>query len=487
MSDTRMSDARRTARSAPAGWTLALAAIGTFLTALDIVVVATALPTLRTHLHASLADLEWTINAYNLVLACFMLTGAALGDRFGRKRLYVTGVTLFTAASAACALSTTNGELIGFRALQGLGAAIIMPLTITMVAEVMPVAKRAMAIGVLGGVAGLGVAAGPVIGGVVLEGISWEWIFWINVPVGAAVALFSALRLHESRGPRPYLDFPGLILAGAAMFAVVWAAVRAPSIGWGSAEVVGMLVSGAFLAVLFLLWERRTATPMLPLAYFRKPAFAGANFAGFVMWVSMIGSLVMITDLFQIGMGYSPEKSGIRILPWMALPIVFAPLGGALATRVGNRSVLLVGLILQGAGLLWLAATAKQGVSYPALLPPLIVSGIGMSFNFPTISNAVVDSVPFGEVGMANGANKATTELGSVFGVAIMSAVFAASGSFASPHLFVNGFKPAMYAAGAIALVGLLGAVVLPSRKSAQPSAGAPSAQQQPITERAAA
>jgi MFS family permease len=190
----------------------------------------------------------------------------------------------------------------------------------------------------------------------------------------------------------------------------------------------------------------------------------------------------MITQLFQIGMGYSPEKSGIRILPWMALPIVFAPLGGALATKFGNRPVLLVGLILQGAGLLWLAAIAKLGVSYPALLPPLIVSGIGMSFNFPTVSNAIVDSVPFGEVGMANGANKATTELGSVFGVAIMSAVFAGSGSFASPNSFVDGFKPAMYAAGVIALVGLLGAVVLPTKKSALPSAGAPSAQQ-PITE----
>jgi EmrB/QacA subfamily drug resistance transporter len=482
-----MSDTRTTARPVSAGWTLALAAIGTFLVALDIVVVSTALPTLRTHLHASLADLEWTINAYNLVFACFMLTGAALGDRFGRKRLYVTGVTLFTAASAACAMSTTNGELIGFRALQGFGAAIILPLTITMVAEVMPVEKRAMAIGVLGGVAGLGVASGPVIGGVVLEGISWQWIFWINVPVGAAVALFSALRIRESRGPRPHLDIPGLILAGTSMFAVVWAVVRAPSIGWGSAEVVAMLASGTFLAVVFLGWERRTATPMLPLAYFRKPAFAGANFASFAMQIGIIGPLVMITGLFQIGLGYSPEKSGIRILVWMALPIVFAPLGGALATKFGNRSVLLVGLILQGAGLLWLAAAAKHGVSYPALIPPLIVSGIGISFNFPTVANAIVDSVPFEEVGMANGANKATTELGSVFAVAIMAAVFAASGSFASPNSFVDGFKPAMYVAGAIALVGLLGAVVLPSKKSAQPSAGpsagAPSVQQ-PIAER---
>jgi EmrB/QacA subfamily drug resistance transporter len=430
-----------------------------------------------------LADLEWTINAYNLVFACFMLTAASLGDRFGRKRLYVTGVTLFTAASAACALSTTNGELIGFRALQGLGAAIILPLTITMVAEVMPVQKRAMAIGLLGAVAGLGVAAGPVIGGLILEGISWQWIFWINVPVGAAVALFSALRLQESRGSRPYLDFPGLILAGASMFGVVWAAVRAPTIGWGSAEVVGMLVGGAFLAVVFLLWERRTATPMLPLAYFRKPAFAGANFASFAMQIGIIGPLVMITQLFQIGMGYSPEKSGIRLLVWMALPIVFSPLGGALATKFGNRSVLLVGLVLQGVGLMWLAATAKHGVTYPALIPPLIVSGIGISFNFPTVSNAIVDSVPFKEIGIANGANKATSELGTVFAVAIMAAVFAGSGSFASPNLFVDGFKPAMYAAGAIALVGLLGAVVLPTKKSALPSAGAPSAQQ-PIAER---
>jgi len=478
-----MSDTRSSTQSPRAGWTLALTAIGTFLTALDIVVVATALPTLRTHLHASLSDLEWTINAYNLVFACFMLTGAALGDRFGRKRLYVFGVSLFTAASAACALSTTNGELIGFRALQGFGAAIILPLTITMVAEVMPVEKRAMAIGVLGGVAGLGVASGPVIGGVVLQGISWQWIFWINVPVGVVVALVSAVRLRESHGPRPYLDIPGLILAGGGMFAVVWAFVRAPSVGWGTAEVLSTLATGVVLAFAFLQWERRTATPMLPLAYFRKPAFAGANFASFAMQIGIIGPLVMITQLFQIGMGYSPEKSGVRILVWMALPIVFAPLGGALATKLGNRPVLLFGLLMQGAGLLWLAATAKHGVTYTSLIPPLIVSGIGISFNFPTVSNAIVDSVPFEEIGMANGANKATTELGSVFGVAIMSAVFAGSGTFASPNSFVDGFKPAMYAAGAIALVGLLGALVMPKR-SGLPSAGAPV--QQKVPERVA-
>jgi EmrB/QacA subfamily drug resistance transporter len=457
------------------GWALALASLGTFLTALDIVVVSTALPTLRSDLNASLADLEWTINGYNLVFACLMLTGAALGDRFGRKFMYVVGVSVFTLASAAAAVSSTTSELIAARVLQGVGAAVVLPLTVTLVANAIPPARRAMAIGVLGGVAGLGVAAGPVLGGAIVEGISWQWIFWINVPVGIAVAVLSALRLRESRGPRSHLDVVGLVLAGVGMFGLVWAAVRAPSVGWGSAEVIGALVAGGVVVAAFVAWERRTAYPMVPLVYFRRRAFSSANAVGFFQQISLIGSLFMITQLFQIGMGYSPMVAGVRILVWMAMPMLVAPPAGALAGRFGNRPLLVAGLILQAGGLGWLAAVATtHGLTYGSLVAPLVIAGIGISLCFPVVANAITDSVPFGEIGVASGANKATVELGSVFGVAIMSAVFAHSGSYASSAAFIHGFKPAMFAAAGIAAIGLVAAALVP-RKAGESTTVSPS------------
>ena len=225
-------------------WTLVLAGFGAFMAALDVVVVATALPTLQSHLGASLADLEWTINAYNLVFGCLMLTGAALGDRFGRRRMYVAGLLVFVLGSALAALSSGAGTLIAARVVQGAGAAMLVPLTLTLISDAFPAEKRGAAIGIWGGITGLGVAAGPVVGGAIVQGLSWEWIFWINVPIGLAVAALSALRLRESRGPRPQLDFTGMILAGMALFALTWAPVRAPSAGWGSPEVIGAFAAG---------------------------------------------------------------------------------------------------------------------------------------------------------------------------------------------------------------------------------------------------
>jgi EmrB/QacA subfamily drug resistance transporter len=446
-------------------WTLILAAFGAFLTALDIVVVSTALPTLRTHLHASLADLEWTINGYNLVFACLMLTGAALGDKLGRKRMYVLGVAIFTLASAAAALSTSAGALIATRAVQGVGAALISPLTVTLVAQAVPPARRAMAIGVLGGVTGLGVAAGPVLGGAIVEGVSWQWIFWINVPVGLFVGVFSVLRLRESRGGRTQLDPVGLVLAAAGMFGLVWAAVRAPSIGWGAAETVGALAGGAVLVVAFALWQRRAPHPMLPMQFFTRRAFAAANIAGFLQQTSLIGSLFMITQLFQVGMGYTPLTAGVRILVWMAMPLLVAPPAGILAGRFGNRPVLLTGFVLMAGGLGWLAAATVDGVpGYASLVAPLVIAGIGISLCFPVIANAITESVPFTEIGVASGANKATLELGSVVGIAVLAAVFAHTGGYDSAQQFVTGFTPAMWTAAGIAASGLVAALALPRR-----------------------
>jgi EmrB/QacA subfamily drug resistance transporter len=469
-------------------WTVVLAALGTFVPTMDIVVVSTALPTLRTHLNASIGDLEWMINSYNLVFAVFMLTGAALGDRFGRKRMFAIGAAIFTLSSMAAALSGTSAELITFRAFQGVGAAILLPLTITLVADIVPVDKRAMVIGILGGVTGLGVAAGPGLGGLIVEGISWQWIFWINVPVGAFVTIFAALRLRESKGPHSYLDIPGLLLAGGAMFCLVWGAVRAPTVGWGATEVVGTLVGGAVLAVVFVVWETRASHPMFPVSYFRNRGFTGANIASYFMQLVIIGSLFMITQLFQIGMDYSPEQAGVRILAWMAMPMFFAPIGGILAGKVGNRPVLLVGLTMMAGGMAWLAAATTDTVTYTDLIAPLILAGIGIAVCFPVVMNAVTDAVPFEEIGIATGGNKTIIELGSVSGVAILVAVFTAHGSYASHDAFIAGFRPAMFTAAALAAAGLIGAAIVPGKQPRAAVSGEPLAAQtrQPTAEEAA-
>lgn len=453
--------------SARRGWTLALASLGSFLAALDVVVVATALPVLRTDLGASLSQLEWTLNAYNLAFACLMLTGAALGDRFGRRKMYVIGLVVFTAASAAAALSGSAEALVVARVLQGIGAAVVLPLSLTLISEAFPADKRSVAIGIWGGVSGLGVAAGPVLGGAVTEGLSWQWIFWLNVPVGAVIALLSAIVLRESRGPRPRLDIRGLLLVAAALFALTWAPVRAPETGWRGPEVVGAFVAGALLFAGFLAWEQRAPYPMLPLAYFRNRGFATANAVIFLQFVSLIGSLFMITQFFQIGLGYDPFEAGLRLLVWMAMPMLVAPIGGLLASRVGNRPVMLAGMLLQGTGLGWLTAVAAPDVAYGTLVGPLVVAGIGIALVFPTTADAVVASVPLRDSGVAAGTNSALREIGGVFGVAILAAVFAEAGGYASPELFTEGFRAAMVVAAAVPLVGAVAAAFAPGKSAA--------------------
>ena len=454
--------------SARKGWTLALAALGAFLTSLDVVVVATALPTLRSDLHASLSDLEWTINAYNLVFACMMLTGAALGDRFGRRRFYVLGLLVFTAGSVAAALSNTAGELIASRVLQGVGAAVLMPLTLTLISNAFPVEKRGAAIGIWGGVSGLGVAAGPVLGGAIVDGISWQWIFWINAPVGLVVAALSSRMLQESHGARQRLDLVGLVLVGTALFGLTWAPVRAPVVGWSSAEVIVALVAGAVLLGAFVGWEARSGNPMLPLSYFRRRGFTAANGVTFFQFISLLGSLFMITQLFQIGLGYSPLEAGLRILVWMAMPMLVAPIAGGLADRFGNRPFMLAGLLLQGGGAAWLALVVEPSVGYPTLVGPLIVSGVGIAMCFPTVANAVVASVPAEDAGVAAGTNSAIRELGGVFGIAILAAVFAAQGGYGSPTEFIDGFKPAITVAAAVPVLGAVFAALAPSHAQEQ-------------------
>ncbi|MCW3025450.1 MAG: drug resistance transporter, EmrB/QacA subfamily [Solirubrobacterales bacterium] len=449
-------------------WTVVLASLGVFMTALDTLVVTTSLPALRVDLHSSLSNLEWTVNAYNLAFACFILTGAALGDRFGRRRMYVIGLSLFTTASAAAAASPNIGMLVGARALQGIGAAIVFPLTLTLISEAFPVAKRGTAIGLWGGITGLGVAIGPVVGGAVVGGISWHWIFWLNVPVGIALIPLAATRLTESFGPRPHLDVVGLLLAGAGALGLTWGLVRGTAAGWGSGEVVTTLVGGAALIAAFLEWERRASNPMLPLAMFRQRTFASANAVSVFMYAGLFGALFLMSQFFQTALGYSPLGAGLRLLPWSMPPMFIAPLAGALADRYGNRPFMALGLALQAGGLAWVALIAAPGVSYAQIGVALTIAGTGTSFCFPTVANAIMGSVPLKEAGIASGANSALREFGGVLGVAVLASVFARQGVYTSPRAFVDGFTPALWVAVGFSALGFVAALLTASRPEQQ-------------------
>ncbi|WP_028059013.1 MFS transporter [Candidatus Solirubrobacter pratensis] len=447
-------------------WTLIITGLGVFMTALDTLVVTTALPALRADLGASLSDLEWTVNAYNLAFACFLLSGAALGDRFGRKRTFAFGLAGFTLASAAAALSPSVGALIAARAVQGAAAAVVMPLTLTLLSEAFPVHKRGAAIGLWGGITGLAVAAGPVVGGAVVDGVGWHWIFWINVPVGLALIPLALAKLTESFGPRPQLDVPGLALAGTGLLAIAWGLVRANAAGWGSAEVLGCLAAGLAILAGFVAWERRTPTPMLPLSLFRDRTFASANAVGFFLAAALFGALFLMSQFFQTALGHSPLETGVRLLPWTATPMLVAPLAGALADRYGNRLFMALGLALQAAGLAWVAAIAGPDVGYAELGVALTVAGIGTSMTFPTVSNAVMGSVPPGEAGVASGTNSAMRELGGVFGVAVLAAVFAHKGSYGTPQEFADGFTAALWFGVGLSVLGVLAALIGPRRRT---------------------
>jgi EmrB/QacA subfamily drug resistance transporter len=445
-------------------WTLVLASLGLFMVALDTFVVTTALPVLRVDLGASLSDLEWTVNAYNLAFACLLLTGAALGDRFGRRRMFTLGLVLFTAASAAAALSPTVTVLIAARALQGAGAAVVMPLTLTLISEAFPAEKRGMAVGLWGGIAGLAVAAGPVVGGAVIDGIDWHWIFWLNVPIGLLVIPLAARRLNESFGPRPQLDLIGLVLAGAGLLGLTWGLVRSTTVGWGSAEVLAALTAGVILVGTFLAWERRAPNPMLPLTLFRRRGFTVANAVSFFMFFGMVGALFLIPQFFQTALGNSPLDAGIRMLPWTATPMVIAPIAGGLADRYGNRPFMAIGMALQAIGLGWVALVARPGMGYLELGLALTVAGVGTSMCFPTVANAVVGSVPPEEVGVASGTNSTLRELGSVFGVAVLAAVFTHQGVYTSPPAFIDRFQLALWVAVGFSAAGAGVALLAPRR-----------------------
>ncbi|MGB2875134.1 MAG: DHA2 family efflux MFS transporter permease subunit [Gaiellaceae bacterium] len=451
-------------------WTFAITSVALFMTTLDNLVVTTALPVIRRDLHASLSGLEWTVNAYTLTFAVLLITGAALGDRFGRRRLFVIGLGIFTLASAAAALSPSIHVLIAARAVQGLGGAIVTPLTLTILSAAVPAERRGLVLGAWGGISGLAVAIGPLVGGAVVQGISWQWIFWLNVPIGLVLIPIAALRLRESRGPNDALDLPGLGLASAGLLGIVWGLIRGNQLGWGSPEIVATLVGGAVVLALFVLWELRAPAPMLPLRFFLSLTFSAANAASLLMFFGMFGSIFLLAQFFQTVQGYSPLSAGLRILPWTAMPIFIAPLAGALSDRIGGRPLMATGLALQAAGLAWIGFVSTPTVAYSQLVVPFVLSGAGMALYFAPVANVVLSAVRPEEEGQASGANNAIRELGGVFGIAVLAAIFAHYGGYGSGRHFVDGLTPAIYVGAGIVALGAIASLGVrrPPRRKAE-------------------
>jgi EmrB/QacA subfamily drug resistance transporter len=446
-------------------WTFAITAVALFMVTLDNLVVTTALPVIRRDLHADLPQLEWTVNAYTLTFAVLLLTGAALGDRFGRRRLFSIGLAIFTLGSAAAALAPSASALIAARAVQGAGAAIVTPLTLTLLSAAVPASRRGLALGAWGGIGGLAVAIGPIVGGAVVEGLSWQWIFWLNVPIGLALAPLAYVRLAESHGPAKHLDFPGVALASAGLFGIVYGLVRANSLGWTSAEILISLGAGMVLVAAFVWYELRARAPMLPMHFFKSPSFTGANVASLFMFFGMFGSIFLLAQFFQTVQGLSPLNAGLRILPWTAMPILVAPAAGALLNRVHGRTFMAIGLALQATGLFWIAHVSTAAVPYGDLVTPFILSGVGMGLFFAPVANVVLSSVRPEQEGQASGANNAIRELGGVLGVAVLASIFAHTGGYGSASTFVAGLVPAITVGSIIVAIGAVAAALIPARR----------------------
>jgi len=444
------------------GWTLAIVSIGLFMVVLDNLVVNVALPSIRRDLGASIQTLEWTVSAYVLAYAVLLLTGAALGERFGRKRLFMLGLALFTASSAAAALAPSIGLLIAARATQGVGAAIVTPLTLTLLADAFPPENRGLALGIWSGISGIAVALGPLVGGGVIQAASWHWIFWINVPIGLVLLPLAATQLAERRGQTKALDLRGLSLSASGLFGIVYGLVRVQSQGWGSAEVLVALTLGALLVAAFLFYERRTIAPMLPLSFFASRGFSVTNVVSLAMYFGMFGSIFFLSQFLQNVLHNTPLQAGIKLLVWTGSTMVVSPLAGFFSERYGSRLFMVAGLALQAIALGWLALLTSVNTSYASMVVPFVLAGSGMALVFAPAANAVLSSVRSDQAGLASGATNAIRELGGVLGIAVLATVFSSNGNYLSAHAFISGLEPAMWVGAAVLVVGAVVAAAVP-------------------------
>jgi EmrB/QacA subfamily drug resistance transporter len=460
-----MSELEKSSASATKAWVLALVSVASFMVFLDAMVVATALSTIRRDLDASIEALEWTVNAYNLTFAVLLPTGAALGDRLGRRRMFAAGLALFVAASAACALAGSAPWLIAARSLQGAGAALVMPLAMTLLSTAFPTEQRAKALGIFSSVSGLALIAGPAVGGAITQGFAWRWIFWINIPIGLIIIPLALRRVPESYGPKAALDLGGIALAGGAALGAAWGLMRANTAGWSSFEVVAALTAGIVLALAFVMWEIRVRGPMMPMRLFGSSAFSASVVASFLLYASMYGVLFFLPQYLQVAQGHDPIGAGLRLLAWTATLFVFAPIGGGLVNRIGERALVVGGTFLQAVGFAWIAAIAAPDLPYGKLVAPLVLAGTGVSMAMPAVQNAILGAVPPGDVGKASGTFNTLRFLGAVFGIAILGAVFVRNGGVDSPQAFTAGFVPAIGVSACLSLLAAMVAMLLPGRR----------------------
>jgi EmrB/QacA subfamily drug resistance transporter len=449
------------------GWVLGLTSTGYFMVVLDSVVVITALPRMQRDLHVSLSSLQWTLNAYGIAFAAGIITAAALGDRLGRRKVFTSGLALFTVASVACALAPNASELIAARTVQGLGGAIVLPLSLTILTTAFPAERRGMIVGIYGGLAGLAVAMGPIVGGAVTQGIDWHWIFWINVPIGAMAVLLGLRLLPESYGAPERLDLVGAGLVTAGVVSLVWALSRAGNVGWSSPEVVGTLVAGAVLLIAFVRWESSVSEPMVPLRMFSVRDFAIGNVTTFLMSGAIFAAGLLVTEEFQLARHYSPVGAGVRLLPFFATPMLVSPIAGALSDRIGRRPIMVVGLSMLTAGFVWVAWRGSLATSWIELVIALLIAGVGISMALPTVPTAVLNAVAPHEMGKASGINYMAQRFGAVFAIAIGSAVFSANGHLSSPASVTAGFRPALWACACFAVLAALTACFTSPRRTA--------------------
>ena len=447
------------------GCVVGLTSTAYFMVVLDALVVVTALPHMQRDLHVGLSSLQWTVNAYGIAFAAGIITAAALGDRFGRRLVFNSGLALFTLASATCALAPNVTELIAARTVQGLGAAVVLPLSLTILTTAFPSEKRGMIVGVYGGLAGLAVALGPIVSGAITQGIDWPWIFWINVPIGLAAVLLGPRLLPESYGAPGRLDLAGVTLVTAGVVAIVWALTSSGESGRLSAEIVGCLAAGCLLLAAFLWWERRAPEPMVPLRLFASREFALGNLTTYFPHDATFAAAFFITQEFQLARGYSPIGTGLRLLPFFATPMIVSPLAGALSDRIGRRQIMIVGLALQTLGFMWVAARGSLDTSWIELAAALLVAGVGVSMALPTVPTTVLDAVAPQEMGKAAGINNMAQRFGTVFALAIAGAVFSAHGHLGSPADVTAGFRPALWTCVCFALLAALSGIAIASSR----------------------
>jgi EmrB/QacA subfamily drug resistance transporter len=447
-------------------WVLGVTSLASFMMALDSLVITTAFATIRADFGSSVEVLQWMVNAFNLTFAVLLLTGAALGDRFGRRRIFAAGIALFVLASAAGALAGTAEALIAARAAQGAGAALVMPLAMAILSGAFAKDERAKALGIFSGVSGCALIIGPAIGGFITENLGWRWIFWINLPIGLIAIVFIFARLRESFGPKAALDIPGLLLVAIAALALVWGLLRGNLIGWTSPEVLSAFALGVAFAIAFVAWELRASAPMIPMRMFASRSFAAGAAASTLFYAAMYGVLFLLPQFLQVTLGFGPLGAGLRLLPWTSTLFLTAPIAGAVVQKFGERPLVVTGLLMQAAGLGWIATIAASGVAYPAMIVPLVLAGVGVSMAMPAAQNAVLGSVAVSETGKASGVFNMGRFLGGMFGIALLVAVFSASGAVDTAAHFSKGFTAAMSVAAVLSLAGAFVALWLPARRA---------------------